>query len=244
MQKIKLQIAYDGTDFHGFARQDGLRTVQGVLEDTLRRVSKHPVEVFGSGRTDAGVHARAQVVHFTQEFGPPAERYVYLMRRALPQDLVAVSAENVPEDFHARFSVRSKTYRYSIQRAKVPDIYTHRFTWHEPRPMDVSVMRREAQALIGTHDFTSLCSTATSKENKRRTIYDVEIRERDSYIDILCTGNGFLQYMVRIIAGTLVDLAEGRLKRSLGEILAARERRVAGRTAPARGLTLWDIHYD
>lgn len=244
LPKIKLVISYDGTDFHGFARQPGLRTVQGVLEEHLAKIHNTPVEVFGSGRTDAGVHAVGQVVHFEREVGPPAERYVYLLRRSLPPDIVPVSAEEVAVDFHARFSVRRKTYRYTIQRANVPDIFTYRFTWHEPRPMDVELMRRAARDLVGEHDFTSFCASTTPIEDKRRTLYQVDVTERGSYLDITCSGNGFLQYMVRIIVGTLVDLGEGRLRHSIPEILSARDRAQAGRTAPARGLSLWKVDYE
>lgn len=242
---MKLVLSYDGTDFHGFARQRGLRTVQGTLETVLERVLGYSVEVFGSGRTDAGVHARAQVVHWVQrDSGPPAERYPYLLRRSLPSDIVALTATDAPSQFHARFSVERKTYRYTIQCAKVEDIFTNRYSWHVPLPIDVTVMRSAAEELVGTHDFTSFCAAATPVEDKRRTVYDVRIEERGSYCDVYCTGNGFLQYMVRIIAGTLVDIGQGKMKDSIGEVLMLRNRRCAGQTAPARGLTLWEVVYD
>jgi tRNA pseudouridine38-40 synthase len=243
LPKIKLVIGYDGTDFHGFARQPGLRTIQGVLEEHLARIHNQPVEVFGSGRTDAGVHARAQVVHFEREAGPPAEKYVYLLRRSLPPDIVPISAEEVPGSFHARFSVVTKTYRYTIQRAAIPDVFSHRYSWHEPTPMNVQVMQEAAAELLGEHDFTSFCASATHVEDKVRTISAVQLEERGTYLDITCSGNGFLQYMVRIIVGTLVDLGEGRLQRGITEILLAKNRTVAGRTAPARGLCLWQVDY-
>ena len=244
MPKIKLVIGYDGTDFHGFARQPGLRTIQGVLEEKLARIHNHPVEVFGSGRTDAGVHARSQVVHFERDVGPPAERYAYLLRRSLPIDIIPISSEEVAPDFHARFSVRRKTYRYVIQRANVPEVFTARYSWHEPTPMDVELMRQAASQLVGEHDFTSFCASTTPIVDKTRTLYDVAISERGSYLDITCTGSGFLQYMVRIIVGTLVDFSEGRLKEDLSTILLAKDRTRAGRTAPARGLCLWDVDYE
>ncbi|SFU69223.1 tRNA pseudouridine(38-40) synthase TruA [Alicyclobacillus macrosporangiidus] len=244
MPKIRMTIAYDGTDFHGFARQRGLRTVQGTLEDALARALGHPVEVEGSGRTDAGVHARAQVVHWEQDHGPAPERYPYVLGRMLPGDLIPIHAELAPDDFHARFSAKRKTYRYTIQRARVPDVFTHRYAWHEPSALDLARMRDAAQQLVGEHDFTSFCAAATPVEDKRRVIYDLRLEERGTYLDIYCTGNGFLQYMVRIIVGTLVDIGLGRLNRPVTEILAARDRRCAGRTAPAKGLTLWDVAYE
>lgn len=245
MTTIRLTIAYDGTDFHGYARQAGLRTVQGTLEDVLSHVTGHDVVIHGSGRTDAGVHARGQVVHWTQEVGPPAERYPYLLRRSLPKDIVAVDAREVPDDFHARFSAIRKTYRYSIQQARTEDIFTKRFAWHIPQPLDLGRMRLASESLLGTHDFTSFCAASTPVEDKVRTVERMEWVERDSYLDCYVTGSGFLQHMVRIITGTLVDIGLGRLSESdVPEILQARDRRLAGQTAPPHGLALWQVDYD
>ncbi len=244
MTTIKLVIAYDGTDFHGFAKQKGLRTVQGVLEETLSRILGRPIEVFGSGRTDKGVHARGQVVHFEQPYGPPATRYPYLLQRALPADIIAVQAEVVPDSFHARFSAIGKTYRYTLHTAAREDIFTRRFVWHVPHPLDWSAMRAAALYLQGDHDFTSFCAAATPIEDKRRTIYAIEMEQDGDYHHITVRGNGFLQYMVRIIVGTLVDVGSGRLDDAkIPAILAAKDRRLAGQTAPAQGLTLWQVHY-
>lgn len=242
--KIKLEFAYDGTDFHGFARQRGLRTVQGTLEGILQRTLGYPVEVFGSGRTDAGVHARAQVVHWVQgEAGPPVDRYPYLLRRSLPTDMVALTACDAPDDFHARFSVQRKTYRYTIQRALITDVFTNRYSWHIPLELDVHLMRSAAEELVGRHDFTSFCAAASPVEDKRRTIYEIRIEERGSYCDVYCTGSGFLQYMVRIIVGTLVDIGQGKMSKSMSTILADKNRRSAGQTAPPLGLSLWEVVY-
>lgn len=244
MGKIKLEIAYDGTDFHGFARQRGLRTVQGTMEGVLERILGYPVEVFGSGRTDAGVHARAQVMHWTQRgYGPPAERYPYLLRRSLPSDMVALTATDAPDDFHARFSVDRKTYRYTIQRARVEDVFTNRYAWHVPLELCIPKMREAAMHLVGTHDFTSFCAAATPVAEKHRTIFEIRIEERGTYCDVYCCGNGFLQYMVRIIVGTLVDIGLGKMQSSIRDMLVARDRTRAGQTAPALGLTLWEVSY-
>lgn len=244
MPNMKLVVAYDGTDFHGFARQQGLRTVQGTLETVLTSFVGDAVEVFGSGRTDAGVHARAQVVSFRVDGGPPPERYPYILRRTLPTDIVALSAEVVPDEFHARFSAQSKTYRYTVQRSLVPDVFTMRYVWHVPHSLNLGEMRKAATALLGEHDFTSFCAAATPIENKVRTIHDFRLVERESYLDLFCTGSGFLQHMVRILAGTLVDVGQGRMRAdAIAGVLAARDRRLAGRTAPAQGLTLWEVQY-
>lgn len=244
MPNMKLVIAYDGTDFHGFARQKGLRTIQGTLEDVISSIAGKPVEVFGSGRTDAGVHARAQVVNFQVDGGPPPSRYPYILRRALPKDIVVVSAETVEGDFHARFSALKKTYRYTLQRNRMPDVFTARYVWHFPWTLDVSRMETAAGILVGEHDFTSFCAASTPIENKVRTIYDLHLEERDTYLDIYCTGSGFLQNMVRILVGTLTDVGQGRIEPSrMGKILEAHDRQRAGQTAPACGLTLWQVYY-
>jgi tRNA pseudouridine38-40 synthase len=244
LTKIKLVFAYDGSDFYGFAKQANLRTVQGTLESVLERVVGYPIEVFGSGRTDKGVHARAQVVHWEQTYGPPAEKWVYVLRRSLPPDIIPLHAESVDASFHARFSAVRKTYRYTIQRAPQEDIFTYRYAWHLPGPLNLDAMQSAAQALVGEHDFTSFCAASTPVEDKRRTIYEIRFEERDSYLDIYCTGNGFLQNMVRIITGTLVDVGSGRIPAGkISEILSARDRRFAGQTAPARGLSLWQVDY-
>jgi len=244
MQRVKLVISYDGTDFHGFARQQSLRTVQGTLEDFLRRTLGRPVEVFGSGRTDAGVHARAQVVHWDQASGPPVERYPYVLRRSMPRDIVAVAAEAVPFSFHARFSAKMKTYRYTIQRDKLEDVFTNRFAWHVTEMLDLSRMESASRHFLGEHDFTSFCAAATAIEDKTRTIYDFCIKERGSYLDFYCTGSGFLQHMVRILVGTLVDVGKGRLQPDdIPNILQIRDRVAAGVTAPPQGLTLWNVAY-
>lgn len=244
MEKIKLEIAYDGTDFHGFAKQQGLRTVQGTLEAVLERITGRPVEVFGSGRTDAGVHARAQIVHFVQHHGPPVEKYPYVLRRVLPRDIVLVNAEKAAPSFHARFSVERKTYRYTVQRAEVQDVFTNRFSWHVPGTLWVERMRVAATYLTGEHDFTSFCAASTSVKDKNRTIFNLNIEEQGTFLHIHCTGSGFLQHMVRIIVGTLIDIGQERFSpNDILHMLKTLDRRVAGRTAPPHGLCLWEIVY-
>lgn len=244
MTVIRLDLAYDGTDFHGFARQPSLRTVQGVLESALERVLGRPVDVFGSGRTDAGVHARQQVVHFEQTQGPPADRYPRLMAGKLPRDLMVTAAAVVQPDFHARFSVRRKTYRYTLQMSPLEDIYTRRFAWHVPEPLNFGAMNDAARLLVGEHDFSSFCAASTPTTDKVRTIYGIELSRRAEYLDLYYTGSGFLQYMVRIISGTLVDVGLGSMRATdVAVALSARDRRSAGRTAPAHGLSLWSVEY-
>lgn len=243
--RVKLELAYDGTDFHGFAKQSGLRTVQGVLEETISQVVGAPIEVFGSGRTDKGVHARAQVVHWDQVQGPTTDRYPYVLRRILPSDIVATSAEVVDPSFHARFSAVGKTYRYTIQTARVEDVFTNRFAWHIPRHIDWDAVQSCFPILMGTHDFTSFCAAQTAVQDKVRTIHNLSMVERGTYVDIYCSGTGFLQYMVRIIVGTLVDVGLHQMRpQDVKTALDAQDRKQAGQTAPPHGLALWRVHYE
>jgi tRNA pseudouridine38-40 synthase len=244
VRKIRLEIAYDGTDFHGFAKQIGLRTVQGTLETVLSHIAGRLVEVYGSGRTDAGVHARAQVVHFVLDGGPPTDRFVYILSRKLPRDIVPLRACDVSDDFHARFSTLRKTYRYTIQLAKVENVFTNRYAWQIPGALDIRNMRDAATYFVGEHDFTSFCAASTPVQNKVRTIFELNLEENETYLHIFCTGSGFLQNMVRIIVGTLVDIGQGRYSPiDILRMLEAEDRRVAGKTAPARGLCMWDVVY-
>ncbi|MDP9728532.1 tRNA pseudouridine(38-40) synthase TruA [Alicyclobacillus tolerans] len=243
--RVKLLIAYDGTNFHGFARQNNLRTVQGELEACLSRVTASPVLIHGSGRTDAGVHARQQVVHWDQEHGPPVEKYPYVLRRILPPDLIAIQAEETTDQFHSRFSAIGKTYRYTFQTAAVADIFTHRFTCHSPGRLDLQKMREAACHLVGTHDFTSFCAASTPVEDKIRTIFDISVKESGSYVSLFVTGNGFLQNMVRIIAGTLLMVGQGKFtEQQVIKSIQACDRRTAGWTAPPSGLALWQVYYE
>jgi tRNA pseudouridine38-40 synthase len=245
MANIKLVVAYDGTDFHGFARQGGLRTVQGTLEAVVQRLVGHPVEIYGSGRTDAGVHARAQVVNWEQDVGPPAERYTYVLRRCLPTDIIALEATAVDEAFHAQYSAIGKTYRYRVDTRRIPDIFGYRFAEHAPYTIDVPRMDEAARVLLGRHDFTSFCATSSQTQSKERTVHEIHILPWAGYLDFFITGSGFLQHMVRIIVGTLLEVGRGRIEPGTVErILYERDRKLAGPTAAARGLSLWDVYYE
>jgi len=245
MTRIKLELSYDGTDFYGFARQTGLRTVQGELERVLSKLTGESIEVFASGRTDKGVHARSQVVHWDQHQGPEAQRYPWVLQRVLPRDIVVLGAETVDDSFHARFSACGKTYRYTIQTAALTDIFTHRYVWHQPVPLDWVAMDACRHTLTGEHDFTSFCAATTPVEDKIRRIHDLHYTRRGTYVDIYCTGSGFLQHMVRIIVGTLVDVGLHKMAPSdVEKALLAQDRQTAGQTAPAQGLALWNVYYD
>lgn len=248
-RKIRLEFAYEGTHFHGFQRQSpGKRTVQGELERVLSRLTGEPIVVYGSGRTDAGVHARAQVAHFETASAIPVERWPHILNQHLPPDIVVRRAELAPPSFHARYDARAKEYRYWIDRGEVPGLWVRRFSWHVRYPLDVEAMREAAGHLVGTHDFTTFSSAKTPLENRVRTLYAVNITEEtvqeSPLLVISVMGNGFLYNMVRIIVGTLVDVGRGRLAASaIPELLAARDRTRAGMTAPPQGLILWKVLY-
>lgn len=248
MTRAKLVVAYDGTDFCGFQRQPGLRTVQGELECALGRLFGQAVEVTGASRTDAGVHARAQVVHvdLVRDIRVPVERWRTALRYRLPPDLTVVAAEEVGDGFHARHDARRKTYRYTLDTSSSPSVFTARYATPVYRTLDVAAMREAAIPLLGRHDFTSFCAARAQQPDKERTIFRLDLDEDErGYVHISIVGNGFLHNMVRIIIGTLLEVGTARLAPdAVRAMLEARDRRAAGPTAPARGLCLWGIEYE
>ncbi|MBA4495921.1 tRNA pseudouridine(38-40) synthase TruA [Paenactinomyces guangxiensis] len=244
MRKIKLVIAYDGTDFSGFQAQPGERTIQGTLEEALSALTGEEIRIYGSGRTDAGVHALGQVCHFSTSSPIPVEKYPYILRRMLPRDIVVISCAEVDFDFHARKSAYWKTYRYQIDTNPVPDLFMRRFRTHLPFPVDLSSMQAAADRFLGTHDFTSFCSTKTFVTDKVRTIYQCRVKQESGGFSIEVTGSGFLYNMVRIIAGTLYEVGRGqRSAGDISDILAERDRTLAGPTFPPEGLLLVEVGY-
>lgn len=247
LPKLKLTLGYDGTEFHGFQRQSGLRTVQGELEQWLSRAAGNPVVVTGASRTDAGVHARSQVVHFAaNEIPIPAKNLMAYARGTLPQDLVLRKVELKRQEFHARFGTRFKTYRYMLDIGSVPDVFLRRYAFHVPHELHLGLMQQAAGALVGRHDFTSFCTARATQENNIREIYQIDIRRSNQDLVIIdVTGNGFLYNMVRILVGTLVAVGKKSISADkMAEILLAKDRREAGPTAPPHGLTLWHIEYE
>jgi len=244
MKRLKMTVAYDGTDYSGFQIQPNQVTVQGVIEQALARITGESLQIVGSGRTDAGVHARGQVFHVDTNSSIPLEKWAYILNQHLPDDIVIRQVEEVPPTFHARFDVKQKEYRYCIDNRPVPDVFFHRYADHIRHPLDLEKMRQAARYLLGEHDFTSFCSAKTWVENKVRTIYQLDVRQEGPFVWVICRGNGFLYNMVRIIVGTLVEVGlHKRDPASIPEVLAARDREQAGKTAPAKGLTMWEVIY-
>jgi len=245
LRRLKGIVAYDGTDYSGFQVQPDQTTIQGEIEAALQRITGETITIAGSGRTDAGVHARGQVFHFDTTSTIPAEKWRYVLHNQLPDSIIIRSIEEVDASFHARFDVKVKEYRYCIDNGIVPDLFRHRYAAHIRHLLDVEQMNAAARLLIGTHDFTSFCSAKTFVEDKVRTLYDCRVEREGDLVWVICRGNGFLYNMVRIIAGTLVEVGEG--KRSPDEmipILRALDREKAGKTAVAKGLTMWEVTYD
>lgn len=244
MKNIKLVIAYDGTDYHGFQRQPQLKTIQGTIETALSRLTNEPIQLVGSGRTDQGVHALGQVCHFITNSPIPAAKYAAILRDQLPPDIVVHSSQEVPLSFHARKDACWKTYRYQIETNPIPHVFERRFYTHLPHPLELKQMQQAAQQLIGTHDFTAFCSAKTEVKNRVRTIYDCQIKAQEEKVWIEVTGNGFLYNMVRIIAGTLYWVGRKKLApEQIRTILASQNRQLAGPTLPPEGLVLLRVGY-
>jgi len=243
-RNIKVIVEYDGTDFFGFQRQPGRRTVQGTLEWALSRITGEQIRVIGAGRTDAGVHALGQVISFKTCGSIPTEKISVAMNSLLPRDVVAKDAEEVPEDFHARFSAVSRLYRYRILNSRYPSAIEGRFVWYVPLHLDVEAMKRAAEPLIGRHDFASFAMAEARRGGTVRELTRLDIRRQDDLIEIEMEANAFLHTMARTVVGTLVEVGSGRRRPAeIGEILLKTDRRSAGRTAPARGLCLVSVEY-
>lgn len=254
----KLRLAYDGTDFYGWQVQPERTTIQGMLADAIESVTGERVLTQGSGRTDAGVHARGQVASFFLEAGIPAENLQRALNRKLPESIRVLGAERVAAEFHARHAAKAKTYDYRIFRGEICPPWTARFAWAQAWPVDVERMRAAAAIVMGTHDFTSFAasdpdvtmrSSEEAGENAERsgnvrTIFESTWSEEGELLLYRVRGNGFLHHMVRNLVGTLVDVGRGqREPEEMARILEARSRSEAGATAPARGLFLDSVEY-
>ncbi len=247
----RLTIQYDGTDFHGWQLQRAdKRTVQGELTRALSLLEGRAVIVHGSGRTDAGVHAVGQVasVELRREFSP--ERLCAAINGNIAPDVRVTAAETVDENFHARFSARGKTYRYRIFNAHFASPFLSRYAHTDARPLDVERMKACVRLFLGEHDWTAFSAAQADVETRVRTLTQLEVREswndegRGRVIEITASADGFLRYMVCSIAGTLMEVGRGRMEAGqIARALESRERSLAGATAPAKGLTLLEVHY-
>ncbi|WP_335872193.1 tRNA pseudouridine(38-40) synthase TruA [Bacillus sp. 2205SS5-2] len=245
MQRVKCTISYDGAMFAGYQVQPGMRTVQSELEDALTKIHKgNSMKVVASGRTDAGVHAVGQVIHFDTPLDIPLDRWPVVFNSILPNEIVVSTSEFVESDFHARYSVDKKEYRYKLNIRPIPSPFTRHYAYHFPYELNLAEMQKAASFFIGMHDFTSFCSARTDVVDKIRTISAISIERTDEEILFTFTGNGFLYNMVRILTGTLIEVGQRRLHpEEMAVILAKKDRGAAGKTAPAHGLYLWKVQY-
>lgn len=244
-RNIKLILEYDGTRYHGWQRQKNEDTIQSVLEDRLCRMTKEPVRVIGSGRTDAGVHARHQVCNFFTHSGMAPVSIKRGLNSLLPPDIYIRDVEQVSLDFHSRYSVKTKSYEYRIWNMEEPDTFLRNFTWHIRDVLDLEEMRRCLALLIGRHDFSSFRSSGSRNENPARIMTKSELHGPEyGILRFLFEAEGFLRHMVRNIIGTLVEVGRGKINREqFQEIFLARDRRRAGIKAPPQGLFLTMVKY-
>lgn len=248
-RRIKLRVAYDGTAYQGFQRQPDRPTIQAELEAVLSRLAGHAVTVHAAGRTDAGVHAAGQTIHFDLTGSIPTDRIVTAANGLLPPDIVVYDAQEVAGDFHARYDAIAKTYRYSILEAPFPWPFIARYVYFHPQPLDLERMKDCFLYLRGKRDFAAFQSSGRPASSTVRTLQKIEIDVQQMswgrLINIAFTGDGFLYRMVRNIVGTLLEVATGRRPPSwVAEVLESRDRRRAGKTAPAAGLNLIDVKYN
>lgn len=245
MKRVKLVVAYDGTNYHGWQVQDNGITIEEVLNRTISELVQEDIRVIGASRTDAGVHACGNVAVFDTESRIPGDKFSFALNQRLPDDIRIQESCEVDADFHPRYADTVKTYEYNIlnRRFELPSkrLYAA-FCYY---PMDIERMNQAAAYLVGEHDFKSFCSAGAQVQTTVRTIYAVNVTKEDDMVHIRITGNGFLYNMVRIIAGTLMQVGTGLMEpEQVKEILEARDRSKAGPTAVAKGLTLVEIRYE
>lgn len=239
MKRVKLTVAYDGTDYHGWQIQNNGITIESELNRCLSELLGEKIQVIGASRTDAGVHALGNVAVFDTECRMPAEKISYALNQRLPEDIRIQRSEEVAPDWHPRRCESRKTYEYRIYRGEFPMPVKRLYSYFIYHPLDVDNMRKAAALLEGEHDFKSFCQTGAQVENTVRTIYSMEIEEQGAELVIRVCGSGFLYNMVRIIAGTLIEVGRGsRGPEDMTAVLQAMDRSAAGPTAPAHGLTL------
>lgn len=244
MRNLRLDICYDGTRYRGWQRIPGTdNTIQGKIEQTLSRILDEKIEISGSGRTDAGVHALGQVASFHCENQMSTDVILCELRRYLPEDIGIYSCKEVAPRFHARLNARRKTYTYRIWNSEIPCVQERRYVARFPETLELSLMRQAADHLIGLHDFAAFCTRANAKKRTERQVFSVDITRQGYEIQISVTADGFLYNMMRILVGTLIEAGRGdRAPESVAELFGAK-RECAGFLAPANGLCLMEVEY-
>lgn len=244
MRNLRLDICYDGTRYRGWQRLPGTEnTLQGKLEQTLSRILGETVEITASGRTDSGVHAKLQVANFHCASGMPCGEILSQLQRYLPEDIGIYSCSEVSPRFHARLNAKNKTYCYRIWNSEAPCVFDRRFVTVLPQRLDIDKMRQAAEHFLGSHDFSAFCSNKNMKKSTVRTIYSLDIDQMGDEVRITVTGDGFLYNMVRILAGTLVEVGLSQRNADSIPALYGKARSEAGPLMPAAGLCLMEVTY-
>lgn len=242
--RVRLIIAYDGTNYHGWQIQKNAITVEEILQQALCDLLQEPIELVGASRTDAGVHARGNVAVFDTHTRIPAEKIAIAVNQRLPEDIRVMQSEEVEEQFHPRYAESEKTYEYHISNVPIQLPTRRLYSYFVYLPLDVEKMQEAAKLFVGEHDFAGFCSAKSQVQTTVRTIYDCQVEKEGDEICIRVRGNGFLYNMVRIIAGTLVEVGLDRRKLStVSQAIEKADRSLAGPTAPPEGLTLIKIEY-
>ena len=245
MRNIKLTIEYDGKDFNGWQKQPNKLNIQGEIERAIYNITKEEVDLIGSGRTDAGVHALGQVANFKTNSEISIEKLPLAINSQLKNSIVIKEAEEVDERFHSRYNAKHKTYRYIINNSKCGTAIYRNLEYSYPFKLDVEKMKQASKYFEGEHDFKAFKSSGTSSKNSVRTIYKAIVKQEGEKIIIELTGNGFLYNMVRIISGTLLDVGLGKIQpEEIPEMIESKDRQRAGKTHPAHGLYLVEVKYD
>lgn len=245
MRNIKLTIEYDGTRYQGWQRLgDSDKTIQGKIENILTQMTRTRIEIIGSGRTDAGTHARGQIANFKTDSKMVLSEMIDFLNRYLPQDIVVKKAEEVPERFHARYNAKGKQYSYYVWNNTIPSAFERNYSFHYSEELNFELMNEACRKLTGTHDFIGFSSLKKTKKSTTRTIDELSIQKEGNLIHFTFVGNGFLHKMVRILMGTILEIGSGTMKLEvIDEVFESKIRSEAGMTVPAQGLFLDEVYY-
>ncbi|MEG2983116.1 MAG: tRNA pseudouridine(38-40) synthase TruA [Peptostreptococcaceae bacterium] len=245
MRNIKIVVEYDGSRYKGFQRlQDNENTIQGKIESVLSKMADENIEIVGSGRTDMGVHAYNQVANFKTDSNLSVQKIRDYLYKYLPEDIVVKEVQEVDDRFHARYNAKQKVYLYKISNSKHHDVFLRKYSTHIEKPLDIELMKKASDYLIGEHDFTSFASSKSKKKSNIRDIHSITINKNKDIIDIYVEGNGFLYNMVRIIVGALMDVGlHKKTPEDIKTMLEVKDRSKASDTAPAKGLYLYSVKY-
>lgn len=246
MKNYKMILAYDGGRYNGWQKQGNTdNTIQEKLEGILSALAGCPIEVYGSGRTDAGTHAYGQVANFHMDWKGTAEELMDCINEKLPEDIALLSLEVVHPRFHSRLSAKGKIYEYTIWNSKKPPVFHRKYVFWCEKPLNVTKMQEASKVLMGEHDFKSFCANKRMKKSTVRKIYKIQFHCEDDKITISYHGNGFLYQMIRILTGTLIEVGEGKKDpKEMKAVLGALDREQAGFTAPSKGLALKEVFYE